>query len=179
MARSSQLKGTSSFTDSKVWKTSYNETLLWKSMNKFRGSRQSTWTKIKEENKVMSLWEDSLDFIASWGIKTVFVAKVQRNDINNRCRGHLEFSFSSSLMSYSSRPTVCKGPSKGLPQSRAHSFAFCHMFSVKGRQIWKLADFGLTDGHWEGRVESYCHWFQHRIEYYCQHGHMKEENIHR
>lgn len=92
MARSSQLKGTSSFTDSKVWKTSYNETLLWKSMNKFRGSRQSTWTKIKEENKVMSLWEDSLDFIASWGIKTVFVAKVQRNDINNRCRGHLEVS---------------------------------------------------------------------------------------
>lgn len=92
MARSSQLKGTSSFTDSKVRKTSYNETLLWKSMNKFRGSRQSTWTKIKEENKVMSLWEDSLDFIASWGIKTVFVAKGQRNDINNRCRGHLEVS---------------------------------------------------------------------------------------
>ena len=90
MARSSQLKGTSSFTDSKVWKTSNNETLLWKSMNKCRESRQSTWTKIKEENKVMSLWEDSLDFIASWGIKTVFVAKVQRNDINNRCKGHLE-----------------------------------------------------------------------------------------
>ena len=38
----------------------------------------------------MSLWEDSLDFIASWGIKAVFVAKVQRNDINNRCKGHLE-----------------------------------------------------------------------------------------
>ena len=90
MARSSQLKGTSSFTDSKVWKTSNNETLLWKSMNKCRESRQSTWTKIKEENKVMSLWEDSLDFIASWGIKAVFVAKVQRNDINNRCKGHLE-----------------------------------------------------------------------------------------
>lgn len=90
MARSSQLKGTSSFTDSKVRKTIYNETLLWTSMNKFRGSRQSTWTMIKEGNKVMSLWEDSLDFIASWGIKTVFVAKVQRNDINNKCRGHLE-----------------------------------------------------------------------------------------
>ena len=90
MARSSQLKGTSSFTDSRVCKTIYNETLLWKSMNKFRGSRQSTWTMKKEENKVVSLWEDSLDFITSWGIKTVFVAKVQRNDINNKCRRHLE-----------------------------------------------------------------------------------------